>query len=198
MNPSPLSHPSSCHTYVTQVLRTVRRFEYVRWPPMFTWLLEKIDIPLDLSLIPADCVAGRTLSFYERLGAILLLPFASWLASLFLATTAWLYRRCHGGPRRPLRVLYNSSLMWSLMIWMILCFYPSISLETFLVFDCVDLRDIALLRSDPSQQCYTSTWRSWAAVAGISTVVYCVGYWCVPPSVFGADDGRQSWSRQRE
>ena len=54
-------------------------------------------LPLDLELIPVDCIAGEQLSFYTRLGVVLSLPVFGSLALIVLAGIAYLLRRCKGG-----------------------------------------------------------------------------------------------------
>ena len=41
-----------------QTMNAFRRFDYVRWPAAFSSFLAWLNVPLDLSLLPVDCVAG--------------------------------------------------------------------------------------------------------------------------------------------
>ena len=79
----------STHTKIllglVQTMGAFSNFSYVKWPSMFQGLLKHIDMPLDLQLIPVDCMAGYVLSFYERFLVILLIPLAASLGLLVLA-----------------------------------------------------------------------------------------------------------------
>ena len=115
----------STHTKILlgyiQAMRAFQSFDYVRWPPMFSKLLQLLDVPLELELVPADCVAGWILSFYDRLVAMILVP---WLGSAFLvvlATVVWAARGRSMGWRLP--VLLNSPTSWTLHVWVLLLSY---------------------------------------------------------------------------
>ena len=135
--------------------------------------MQYIDLPIDLNLVPAECIAKRAFSFYDRLIAYLLLPaLGSFLLVLLAAVVV------AQSPRSgwSLGALLSSSASWSLHIWMLLVVYPMISSATFRVFDCLPLRGVSYLRADSNLLCDDSptraTWR-WVGIA--SVIVYCLG-----------------------
>ena len=184
-------HRVEISTYVkillgfVQVMGAFRRFEFVKWPPMFNTLLQYLDISFPIDLVPFDCVAKRTLTFYDMLAGFLVLPFLGSFALFVLAFVTWVLSSLTQPADGPsgcagLRMLWGSPTMWLLHLWMLLVLYPLLCSQTFATFDCVEVKaegpqPIRLLRADPSLECDTELWRTYRAVAVISVIVYGIG-----------------------
>ena len=189
---------SPCISLHLQVIDAFYRFEYVVWPKHFADFVRFVNLPLDLELIPIDCLAGHLLSYYQRLLMTLLLPVGGSIAIVTLAIIARsltaarrrIGRRCrHGASGQTARTLPSltrllaSPMSWTLHVWMLLIVYPTLCSKTIAVFSCVELRDAAYLRADPALQCDTPEWWGWAIVCVASIAVYCLGipgaFWLV-------------------
>ena len=72
-------------------------------------------------------------------------------------------------------VILKAGPLWTLEIWMCLLLYPMITRWTLAIFDCIPVRDHAILRADPSEVCYSPTWFSWMFLSVLGILVYSLG-----------------------
>ena len=163
-----------------QTIGVFRRLLRVQWPRPFVAFLQALDqlSPDFLSLIPAECVAGRPLNFIIHLGVTMALPIVTVLLLVLLSviiapcTGRWLPRE---GLRKLMAAIYQWPQVWDLASWVLLLQYPVIARKSVQAFDCTPYEDDQLLRSDPTLSCHTSEWYLGAAMAAAGIVSYCLG-----------------------
>ena len=154
-----------------QVISAFREFSYVKWPSNFIWLLERLRINLQIELLPFDCVASTPLTFFERLLLTLALPVG--LICLFIcvnAMSAFSWSR-----RSPRWADVDTPALWSVSIWTLLIFYPSVCRKTLETFACIELRGKSYLAADTSIVCDEPHWWHLVLLSVIGICVYVIG-----------------------
>ena len=134
-----------------------------------------LDLQQDRTITyPLGCRLDMEVTITHELVATLLLPIAGAVVVLFVALLA---AACQL-PRRECGVI--AVLMrpetCAMQLWMLLLLYPTLAKTALLPFDCVHLGDEELLRADPSVPCEGSGWRVLAALGGIGTITYSLGF----------------------
>ena len=106
--------------------------------------------------------------------ATLLTPIACAIAVLLIALLA---AACTlpKGDRGLLSVALRPETC-TLQLWLLLLFFPSVTRTALTPFDCVEVGEASLMRSNPATSCDDAEWRVLAALAGIATVVYSLGF----------------------
>jgi len=159
-----------------QCVSTSSRLRSVRWPPIFSsmleWLSDIFAFEL-MTLLPAECAADARFGFYVELIVTLIAPVAGVFALLALNTI--LMCGCTRRRHSMAQVLHNPRL-WDLVIWLLLLLYPSLSRKPLSVFDCLPYEGgTELLRADPVIHCWDGEWTVFAATAGAASIIYCLG-----------------------
>ena len=159
-----------------QVLNAFRQLSSVQWPPAFAAFLDVLT-PLSFqvfSVYPIGCSLSFDVSFGEQLLGVLLLPVAGATIVLLLA---WLAAQCTlPKGERGLWTVAMRPETCTLQLWLLLLLYPTLAKTALTPFDCVDLGDDELLRADPSVSCKGDGWRGLAALGGLGTIVYALGF----------------------
>ena len=163
-----------------QTVGVFRRLLRVQWPRQFFAFLQALDklSPDVVSLVPAECVADRSINFLMQLIATLAMPILSMLLLALLGMVVapgagrWHPRE---GPCKLMVALSNWPQVWDLASWAVLLQYPTIARKTVQAFDCIPYEDDWLLRSDPTLSCRTAEWYLSAAMAALGIAFYCIG-----------------------
>lgn len=163
-------------------------------------------LTLDLfELLPVDCVFEAPITFRTRLSSTLLAPPVTVLLVIVLALLARATVRQRSERRSSVA---NNGVSWgqallspqasTLLIWLLLLQYPLLCRASLEAFECVSLRGVLYVRSDPREACSGSSWESAAAVSGLGVVVYCLGIpilaWLAARTLHRSESGR---ARQR-
>lgn len=158
----------------------------VRWPRAFIEFINHLNIALLVGiqawlsrlLLPLSCTVGE-MSAYTWLFITLATPVACSLIILALACIAHCMPRKVTIDGKELEIDKGSkglvAAIYTLHIWLILFFYPSLCRAIFSVFSCVKLGEEYLLKSDTRLQCYIPEQYPWIALSIAGMVVYAIG-----------------------
>lgn len=154
-----------------QIMTALARLHNIRWPDLFQGFLEGIEIDLRLELLPYDCMTSKPLTYFERLLLNLVMPV--FFIILFIIMNALsVYTRTR---RCPNVAELNTPTVWTLSVWTILLFYPSLCRQILETFSCIDLRDASYLADDTTIECNTDSWRASAALSAFGICLYVIG-----------------------
>ena len=103
-------------------------------------------------------------------GAIAVLLIA-WLTARFMLTKE----------ERGLLTVAARPETCTLQLWLIMLIYPSVARLALTPFDCIEVGERRLLRSDPAVACDDDHWYVLAALGGVATTLYSFGF----PLLFG-------------